>query len=149
MGKLLGHAPEHILHGLPSQNKDSFFLGTVEGTLPIRQLVPEVHFAGGVAHHSVEKQPGVLADSRLLCGGQRGLGNIKDTLDVDADTFGAVLAGVGISGFHKENTGFSFADITSPATPEVGLSQIGSIRFLGSDQQSIADGIPLEFGLHI
>ncbi len=149
VGELLGHTPEHILHGLAPPNKDGFLLGTVKGALAIRKLVPEVHFAGCVTHHSVEKQPGVLGDGGLPCGGQRSLGNIKDTLDVDADTLGAILSGVGISGFHKENTGFSFADIASPATPEVGLAQIGGIRLLGSYQQSVADGIPLEFGLHI
>ena len=82
VGKLLGNAPEYIFHGLPPQNKDGFLLGAVEGALPIRQLVPEVHFAGCVAHHSVEEQPGVLVDGGFLCGCQRSLGNIKDTLPV-------------------------------------------------------------------
>lgn len=117
--------------------------------LPIWQFVPEVHLAGGVAHHGIEKQPGVLADSRLLCGGQRGLGNLKDTLDMDVDTFGTIPASVGISGLHKKNAGFSLADIAATAAPEIGISQIGGLRFLGGNQQGIADGIPLEFGLHI
>lgn len=67
-------------------------------------------------------------------GGQRGLGNIKDTLDMDVHTLGAVLSGVGISGFHEKNAGFSLADIAAPATPEIGISQIGGIRFLGGNQ---------------
>ena len=149
MGKLLSDAPEHILHGLSPQDKYGFLLGAVKSALAIRQFVPEVYLAGSVAHHGIEKLPDVRI--RYPFGNRRqcGLGNIKDTLDVDADTLGAILSGVGISGFHKENTGFSFADIASPATPEVGLAQIGGIRLLGSYQQSVADGIPLEFGLHI